>query len=215
MVYSSTLLYNIQLISEQKLTIEQSIQIFRLKIMIDEIQMTKNKESRAEETAVSERKNKNHSKDSEETFAPQIMLVKLNSFLNSELEKAATAYILLWQTLVDDSPKIQKIFQLLQNCWNAFNSVESVWTKNKVFEGLNLIGKRNYGLFVGQILQREYRGNEILKSFYTKLKYSIKKKNDINNFRLDQDLGSISDPILIIKLDQVRHLHKNAVQPRK
>ena len=42
-----------------------------------------------------------------------------------------------------------------------------------------------------------------MNDFYTKIKYSIKQKNDIQNFNLERKVGSISDPVLVIKLSEV------------
>ena len=195
--YSTILLYNIRLLEEQDLSIEQRLQIFRLKKLIDEIQLSKGREYTSKDTSYSQQ----HS--TVDDFPPQITVLKLNTILNSELERAASLYCLLWQNLIDESPKIQKVYRQLNDCWMAFDAVEKIWKVNRALDAFNLIGKRNYALFLKQVLSREQEGGKMLESYYTKLKSTIKRKNDITNFTLDHNLSEISQPMMIIKLNHV------------
>ena len=157
--------YNLQLLENKyKLYLEQRVQLFRLKGLLDNIQLTRNRENTREKNGSSLGFNDHQNTvggpggQSGEGFVSQIILLKLNSLFNSLLEKASSQCVILWQTLSDESPKIQKIYKLLHNSWEAIENVEISWMKNKVFEDENMVAKRNYGLFLCRVLNQEQEG---------------------------------------------------------
>ena len=204
--YRKLALYNISLLEAQMtLTLEQKIQIFRLRILIDEkqterIQGAKNQDQLnktgggAGSALQSEAKN----------FLSEITLLKLNSQMNSQMESACLIYKDFWKELRDDSPSITKIEAHLLKSFQAFESVEHAWKENGLLDCLNLTAKRNYGIFVTQILERGKSGLGLIRDYYQNFKQVRKLDQTLRDFEIkDGQIRSFVDPLILMKKDAV------------
>ena len=157
--HTTMALYNIQLLETQyMLSWKQRAQLFRLKGILDDLQMSRNRDYSRSRNRIGNSTSQMGLGDGQnggvgvstgpgEGFVSQIIAQKLNSLFNSLLEKASNQYVFLWQTLSDDSPKIQKVNKLLHKSWEAIENVETSWNKNKVFKDHNLVAKEIMGSF--------------------------------------------------------------------
>ena len=133
----------------------------------------------------------------------EVYLLKLNALINDHIEKATAASILFLQILRDDSPDIKKVDQSLVTLYSQIQQVFHIYYNNRAFELLNMAGKRNFGLFLMKVLQREGEGSPLMRDYYERLKTLAKKRNEIGSMVAEKEIGSYSDPIFIIKLNEV------------
>ena len=195
--HSSTILYNLQLLeATQKLTFCQRLEVSRLRQSLSEAQIT----SQLHDSPLDQISQRNY--EHKKMFS-EVYLLKLNALINDHIEKATAASILFLQILRDDSPDIKKVDQCLVSLYNLIHEAFDIYNNNAAFDLLNMSGKRNFGLFLMKVLQREKEGSKVLKDYYERLKALIKKRNEIGSLGVDKDIAHFSDPIFIVKLNEV------------
>lgn len=186
-------LYQISLLEEENLSFEHDLILYRLKNIINQ-----------QELVIKERKAKIDQLNEENShFLSEIMEIKLNNTLNEFLEKAATDYTVLWETLLDDNPKIKKVNEALKISFRRIDQLKKFWEKNSLIDLMNLKSKRFYGIFLKSVLCQDEEGERIISEFYGFLKKSIQKKYRLVNLHYKDNLGENSSPILILSRDNV------------
>ena len=192
-------LYQLSLLEEENLSIEQDLILYRLKNVMDH-----------QELIMKERKAKIDQQDEDNShFLSEIMEIKLNNTMNEYLERAATDYTVLWETLLDDNPKIKKVNEALKSSYKKIVSLNRFWEKNVSINLLNLNSKRFYGIFLTSVLYQKKEGDRIISEFYNYMKKSILKKYRLVNLHHKDNLGENSHPIVIFSRDNVRKTKKS------
>ena len=183
-------------------TSEHKIKIFRLKKIIEEVQLTKNKQ----QTTISKEKAFDQQEEIiNQSFVSEVLAIRLNSQINSLLDESCIQYMQFWKILQAEAPKIQTVDKELTTCSKVLKRLERLWENNKAAQShLNIMAKRNYGLFLIHILKREKEGRELLKDYLFNAKKLAKKKHNIENLILRDSLESISDALMMVKVNTVR-----------
>ena len=137
-------------------------------------------------------------------FFSETLILKLNSLMTAHLETATTNYMYFWQTLLDDSPKIDKVRDWLFLSYEMIHEAELFYNKNQVFSKMNLEGKKNYALYIREILKQEREGEKLLQSFFLRMKRVVRNKNKLVGISLDSDLGEYQSPMFLVTGDEVK-----------
>ena len=194
--------YQIELLDQYSLDIETRIKKFRA--YQDLNQIDKEITQRSSKTRSSHTNDPSSAISSTAGFFSETMIIKLNSLMTDLLENSTTYYMYMWQNLLDDSPKIDKVRDSLYKSYDRITQVEMFYQRNTVFASLNLEGKKNYALYMREILKRERDADRLLQNFYLRMKRVVRSKNDLVGVSLDTDLGEYNSPILILVKDGVR-----------
>ena len=200
-------LENLLLISSAKnLKIEQRLMIHRLRNIIDEAQMLQSKSKAnngGENPKTTAQESQYHTNQASTSFMSSLLIIKLHSHLNELFETATNHYMILWQILLDESLSISRFDQQVETCYWHFEEIEKVWNKNRILDAFNTGSKLNYGMFISQVLQREEEGSKIIEDFYFRMKFRNRSKNLLINFSNEDDVNGLSDPVMIIKTNEV------------
>ena len=201
--YLTLAVQNLSILEYYPLAFPQRMMTYRLRVRLDSAQFLDNRSRKDHRfpRAYSHEQSRKEEENSRGNFMSNIILLKLNSHLNHLFQKASNQYLMLWQILMDDSLAIDRFYEQLEVCYACFEGVNDFWKKNKVLDVFHHVAKRNYGLFLAQVLQREREGTILLEDYYNKMKLAIKKISQ--NYNNGEELGSVSDPIMIIKVDDV------------
>ena len=200
----------LELESSSKFKLEHKIKIFRLRQMIEEVHLIRNKQQASQSKQAVFREGKSPSTNQ---FITEVMALRLNNRLNNLLEKSSNKYGQLWKILQGD----KTVERELNSCSRMFDTVNQVWDSNRaIINNFNITAKRNYGLFLIHILKVEKEGRAILNDYFFNEEKRAKKKHEIGNLMLRDKLEEISDPLLMVKINRVRErrITKNLLKTR-
>ena len=125
---------------------------------------------------------------------PKVLKERLTTQLYSNLEKACTEFMYLWQTIEDENPQISKIFNFSKNSYSYISLCIEYWEKNKRYFKQLLGPQEAYGRFLKQVVDLKKEGGAILKEACFNYKKRIKQDLKIENVKVLTDIEGFQVP---------------------
>lgn len=105
----------------------------------------------------------------------------LDEKFSTMLRVGVEEYLKLWQTLIDDSPKLPKVGYSLDRSSVKILDCIHFWNTNQGLNLANMPSKRLYAQFIIKIMNRESKGNSIFTSYLDSFKKKGLSVQDVNS----------------------------------
>lgn len=124
--------------------------------------------------------------------------------LNQVLEDAALSSFNYWSALSSRRPEITKLYKQMMSTINKFKTAERTWHTGFDIYKWDFSAKKNYGIFLKNILMEKTQGKKMIKEAIVHQIKSIKNRFHVGEMYYGEDLSLVSAPICVITQNLVK-----------
>ena len=130
---------------------------------------------------------------------PKQIKERLSQRAHRFLEKAATEYMLLWQTVNEENPAIDKIYDRIKDSHRSIEKSLQHWKKNlKYFKFMPNV-QELYGRFLKDVLHQNQEGTELIYGALERIKKESRQRLLPKNISYLTDFSNFPVPCLVLK----------------